>query len=95
MPTLRFSAVTPSGVATSQPADSVTLPTAAGEITVLPSHIPLVSVLIPGIVTVRTGEKEQEFTVTGGFIQVTGDETVILAETAEPTGRGKRARQES
>jgi F-type H+-transporting ATPase subunit epsilon len=95
MPTLRFSAVTPAGVAVDQTADSVTLPTAAGEITVLPNHIPLVSILKPGTVTVRTGDKAQEFTVTGGFIQVTGDETVVLAETAEAVGRSKRVNQES
>lgn len=95
MATLRFSAVTPSGVAIDQPADSVTLPTAAGEITVLPNHIPLVSVLKPGTVTVRSGEKAQTYSVTGGFIQVTGEETVVLAESAEAVGRAKRVNQES
>lgn len=87
MGTLRFAAVTPSGAVVDQPADSVTLPTTAGEITVLPSHIPLVSVLKPGVVTVRHGERSLRYTVSGGFIQVTGEETVVLADSAEPARR--------
>lgn len=83
--TLRFAAVTPSGAVHDQPADSVTLPTTAGEITVLPNHIPVVSVIKPGLVTVRVGEKEHHYTVSGGFIQVTATETVVLADSAEPT----------
>ena len=82
MGTLRFAAVTPSGAVVDQPADSVTVPTTAGEITVLPSHIPLVSVLKEGIVTVRTGERSQRYNVSGGFVQVTGEETVVLADSA-------------
>lgn len=80
---LQFQAVTPGGAVAEQEADSVTLPTADGEITVLPHHIPLVSVLIPGVVTVRSGEQNRHYAVSSGFIQVTGEAVTVLADTAE------------
>lgn len=83
MATLTFSAVTPGGTAVSEDCESVTLPTADGEITVLPHHIPLVSVLIPGVVTYRNGTKESHLAVAGGFVQVTGEAVIVLADTAE------------
>ncbi len=65
-------------------ADEVTLPTKEGEITVLPGHVPLVAVLVPGMMTVRSGGEESYVAVSGGFIEVQPDSRVIvLADTAE------------
>lgn len=94
----RFTVVTPEGAVTEQPAESVTLPTLDGEITVLANHIPLVSVLVPGVVTVRHGENEEHLAVSGGFVQVSAGEVRLLADTAEraesvDTSRAQEARQ--
>lgn len=80
----RFQAVTPEGVVASSEADSVTIPTTDGEITVLRNHIPLVSVLRPGVITViKEGSEDQHFSVSGGFAQIQADSVQILADTAE------------
>jgi F-type H+-transporting ATPase subunit epsilon len=50
----------------------------------LPNHIPLVSVLIPGVIEVKTPKGGVEVVaVSGGFIEVLKDKVVILADTAE------------
>jgi F-type H+-transporting ATPase subunit epsilon len=100
MAALQFSAVTAEGVVAEAETDSVTVPTKDGEITVLPHHIPLVSVLIPGVVTYRDGERERHLAVSGGFLQVTGTELNLLADTAEraddiDAARAERARKQA
>lgn len=83
MKTTAFAVVTIEGTVESADASSVTIPTADGEITVLPEHTPLVSVLIPGVLTLRTGDKEKHVAVSGGFVQVAADSVTVLADTAE------------
>jgi len=64
--------------------DSATIPTSEGEITVLPGHIPLVTILAPGELTLRKDGQETNFAVSTGFIRVVnGDSILILADTAE------------
>jgi F-type H+-transporting ATPase subunit epsilon len=48
----------------------VTLQTTEGEITVLPHHIPLVSVLTPGELRIRKGSEETPMAIAGGFVEV-------------------------
>lgn len=65
-------------------ADEVTLPTQEGEITVLPGHVPLVAVLVPGMMTVRADGAESFVAVSGGFIEIQpGSQVIVLADTAE------------
>lgn len=64
--------------------DTATIPTSEGEITVLPHHIPLVSVLAPGELILKKDGKETSIAVSTGFIQVRdGEHILILADTAE------------
>lgn len=78
-----FSVVTPEGIVSEYQADAVTLPTTDGEITVLANHIPLISVLKPGVITVIAGEDEHHLAVAGGFLQVSATEVNVLADMAE------------
>lgn len=81
---ITFEVATPERVVYKDTVDSLTLPTREGEITVLPQHIPLVSVLVPGAITVRKGKDESYMAVSGGFIEVQpGNRVVVLADTAE------------
>lgn len=61
--------------------DSVTLPTKAGEITVLPNHAPLISHLTKGTIHTRFEGKDATFEIEGGFMEVDADSrlTVLLA----------------
>ena len=59
---------------------SVTAPGAAGELTVLANHSPLITTLKAGVVKVRA-EKDgdlQEFEISGGLLETSGNHTTIL-----------------
>jgi len=84
MSTINFKITTPEREVYSDIADSVTLPTMEGEITILPNHLPLVSVLVPGEARVVHKGEEILMAVSGGFIEVQpGSRVVVLADTAE------------
>ncbi|OGI25664.1 MAG: ATP synthase F1 subunit epsilon [Candidatus Moranbacteria bacterium RBG_13_45_13] len=80
---IKFKIVTPERTVYENEIDQVTLPTQEGEITVLPEHIPLISVLAPGELLVKRGNEEIAMAVSGGMIEVRKNEMTILADTAE------------
>ncbi|HEX5429746.1 MAG TPA: F0F1 ATP synthase subunit epsilon [Patescibacteria group bacterium] len=96
---IHFKIVTPEREVLDAEADSVTLPTQMGEITILPNHIPLVANLAPGEMRFRRGTAEESFAVSGGFVEVKKNhEVVVLADTAErgheiDLDRAERARE--
>jgi F-type H+-transporting ATPase subunit epsilon len=60
-------------------ADSLTAPGSAGELTVLPNHIPLVTTLKPGRITIKKNGVEAEvFEVEKGILEVTKDAATVL-----------------
>ena len=63
--------------------DSVTLPSAEGELTILPRHAALMTTLLPGALTLRRGGEETDIALSGGFLEVRDNKVVILADTAE------------
>jgi F-type H+-transporting ATPase subunit epsilon len=63
--------------------DSITLPGADGELTVLPRHAALMTALRPGPVVFRRGAEEVDLALSGGFLEVRDDRVVVLADTAE------------
>lgn len=80
---LTLEIITPERTVFSGEADSISLPTPQGEITILPHHIPLVSIVSPGSVLVRKGGEEQLFAISRGVIEVEGSRVRVLADTAE------------
>jgi len=81
---ITFELTTPERVVLQEEIDGVTLPTTAGEITVLKDHIPLVATLVPGMATVHKGGEEEYLAVSGGFVEVRpGNRVIVLADTAE------------
>ncbi len=81
---IHFEIATPERIVYKTQADSITIPTSQGEITVLPHHIPLVALLAPGILTVRRQKNEEYLAVSGGFIEIQpSSRVVVLADTAE------------
>jgi len=60
-------------------AESVTLPGAEGEMTVLPEHEPFITTLKAGSIKVRSQAGEQIFAVGGGILEINREgATVIL-----------------
>jgi F-type H+-transporting ATPase subunit epsilon len=81
---LKLKIATPEKVVYGNEVDQVSIPTMDGEITVLPNHVPLVSVLKAGEMRIVDKEGEQVLAVSGGFLEVRGqNEIVILADNAE------------
>ncbi|MDD5031445.1 MAG: ATP synthase F1 subunit epsilon [Patescibacteria group bacterium] len=82
--TIKFEVVTPERVVLKENIHQVTVPTRSGEITVLPNHTPLISILKPGVIELKKENGEVEImSVSGGFIEVLKNKVVILADTAE------------
>lgn len=63
--------------------DSVSLPTADGEITVLPHHVPIITTIVPGPVIVRSGKDEKVFAVSRGVIEVDQTSVRVLSDIAD------------
>jgi len=85
MKTLKFKIATPEKVIYENDAVlQVTIPTMDGEITVLPDHVPLVSVLKAGEMRIKDNDGEHILAVAGGFLEVRGhNEIIILADHAQ------------
>lgn len=84
MKTIKFEIVTPERTVLKQDILQISVPTTSGEITVLPDHIPLVSVLRAGVIELKKVDNSIEIiSISRGFIEVMKDKVVILADTAE------------
>ena len=60
-------------------AESVTVPSSDGELTILGHHMPLITTLKAGTIIVKQKDvKPEEFSITSGFLEVGKTETVIL-----------------
>ncbi len=81
---IKFEIVTPERTVLKEEILSLVLPTESGEITILPHHIPLISVLKPGEIRIKTIDGERLMAISGGFVEVMANSrVVILADTAE------------
>lgn len=81
---MQFQIITPERVVSSEEIEQVSVPTLDGEITVLPHHIPLVSVLKPGELKYKKNDEEFSLAISGGFLEIReGGNVVVLADTAE------------
>ena len=81
---LKLDIVTAEGEIFSGECDLVTAPGSLGEMTILPSHAPLITSLSAG--EVRIGNRGREphlLAVSGGFLEVLQNEVTILANAAE------------
>jgi len=89
---INFKIVTPERVVYESEIDQATLPTAQGEITILPNHISLVGVLKPGELVIKKGKEEIAMAVSGGMIEVAKNKVIVLADTAEHASEIDEAR---
>ncbi len=63
--------------------ESLTVPGALGELTLLPEHAALMTALLPGPLVVRKGGTETDIALSGGFLELKDDKVIILADSAE------------
>lgn len=85
MPGLRLEVVTAERNVFDGDVDSVVAPGIEGELGILPRHAPLLTILQPGELRVRTGPEEFGLAIGGGFMEVRDDRVLVLADSAERT----------
>ena len=85
MATLHFELVAPERILFSGEVDSVLLPGVEGDMTVLPGHAPVLSMLKIGFIVMASGaDRGQRVLVRGGFAEINQAGVIVLAERATP-----------
>ncbi|MBP7967259.1 ATP synthase F1 subunit epsilon [Candidatus Woesebacteria bacterium] len=79
---LHLKVTTPRKLVKDMKIDSITVPSAAGEITILPQHEHLLSLLQEGIITIRSKNEEEYLAIGGGYIETDGKTINILVSRA-------------
>jgi F-type H+-transporting ATPase subunit epsilon len=81
---LHYTVVTPERMVFEGDADSISVMTSMGEITVLPHHVPLLALMKAGEMRVRKGSEVELLATSTGMFEVRQDgSVVVLADTAE------------
>jgi F-type H+-transporting ATPase subunit epsilon len=79
----KFELVSPERLLVSEEVQSVVIPGAEGEMTVLANHAPVMTTVKPGVVTVKTASgAEERYVVFGGFADILPSGCTLLAESA-------------
>jgi len=93
--TVPVAVVTPERELARQDAEMVIVRGAAGDLGILPHHIPLVTPIKPSVLEIRLPGGRERYAVTGGFLEVRGDLVTVLARTAERPEEIDTARAEA
>lgn len=93
---LDLAIVTPDQEASSIRCDEVVVPGVNGEMGLLPGHIPLITALRPGVLTVLTQGKKTHYAVSTGYAEIGEDKVTVLTDACEEAStidveRAKRA----
>ncbi len=83
MSKMKLDIVTAERVVYSDEVDVVIAPGIEGQLGILPHHAPLMTTLQPGELRVKKGGEEFSLVISGGFLEVRPDRTIILADAAE------------
>ena len=75
--------ITPDRVFYEGTAEMIEFNTVEGEIGVYKKHIPLTTVIAPGIVVITEGDVKKKAAIHAGFAEILSDKVTILAEVAE------------
>ena len=75
--------ITPDRVFFTGEADMIEFNTRDGQIGVYKNHIPLTTVLEPGVVVIHNDDQQKVAAVHAGFAEILGEKVTILAELAE------------
>ena len=85
---ITFELVTLSGIKFGEEVFEVILPTPDGIIAVFPDHMPLVSLAIPGVISIRKNKNDNDnkmthYATNGGIIEINGKRVRVLADEAD------------
>lgn len=81
---LQCEVITPEKIIYSGEVDMVVAPGAAGELGILPLHMPIISTLKAGELLLKHGPEHQDYiAIDGGYLEVREDKVTVLADAAE------------
>lgn len=79
---LKLQIVSPQRVVLEREVFSVTAPAFSGEITILPRHINLFTLLKEGLLKIKFDKEEEYFAIGGGYLQTDGEKVIVLVSRA-------------
>ena len=96
--TLKLQISSPTRVFFDEAVDMVEMKTTEGEIGVLAGHIPLTTILEPGVLRIKNDGNTREAALHDGFVQIQKDKVTVLAESCEwpdeiDANRAQKARE--
>lgn len=94
MATTRLEVVTPERVVLEEDVDIVVARGADGDLGILHGHEPLITPLPVGELTYRVHSEERHLAIAGGFLEVTPEKVVVIADVAERSEEIDRERAE-
>ncbi|MBI3366775.1 ATP synthase F1 subunit epsilon [Candidatus Roizmanbacteria bacterium] len=74
--------ITPRKIVLEEEVNAVTIPSADGELTILPRHTNLFALLIEGVVKIKKSSHEDFLAIGGGYAETNGKEINILVSKA-------------
>ena len=92
--TLNLEIVTAEGLVYSDDVEMVTLPGVTGQFGVYPQHVPLITQMVPGEITVRKDGRDTFFATGGGLIEVTATSVAILTDLVVQSDKIDEAKAE-
>lgn len=79
---MKLRIITPKKMVLEEEIEAVTLPSIEGEITILPNHVSLFSLLKEGVVKIKYEKKEDFLAIGGGYVETNGEYVNILVSRA-------------
>lgn len=92
--TLKLEIITPEGTVYSDDVEMVTLPGIVGEMGVLPQHVPVMTQMVPGEITVRKNGRDTFIATGEGLIEVEARRVSVLTDLAIAADRIDEAKAE-
>lgn len=83
---LHLKIITPKKLVYEEDVMAIIIPTMAGEITVLPKHADLLSLLKEGVITIKKDRVEEYLSIGGGYMETDGKNVYILVSRAYGQG---------
>ena len=80
MPKIKISVVTPKGETFFGVADTLIATGSLGELGIVHGHSPLITILVPGPLKIIDGEKERDYYISGGILEVNKNQVTVLAD---------------
>ncbi len=80
--TLKLEIVTPEAKTYSEDVEMVTMPGVEGEMGIYPMHVPLMTQVVAGELTVRKDGREYFLAIGDGFVEITADKVAIMTDMA-------------